>query len=143
MRKIDNKSKTDTRERITILSKKDLQISWFSGGPGAGGQYRNKHDNCCRMYHEESGARSQATEERSRERNLRKAFERLCKTPQMRFWFAKKVYEIRQRETLEQTVEKEIKPENLKYEVKNEEGRWVQVDDSYFETLKAKTEVEQ
>ena len=140
MKYVENKK--DNRERITILTKKDLQISWFSGGPGHGGQHRNKHDNCCRLYHEKSGAKAQGTEERSRERNLRRAFERLCQTAQMRFWFAKKVYEIRQRETLEQTVEKDITPSNLKYEIKNEEGKWVQVDDSYFESPEAKIEIE-
>ncbi len=30
------------------LSKTDFGLDWFSGS-GAGGQYRNKHRNCCRI----------------------------------------------------------------------------------------------
>jgi peptide chain release factor 1 len=32
----------------------DCQIEWFSGS-GAGGQHRNKHQNCCRIRHVPSG----------------------------------------------------------------------------------------
>jgi len=35
-------------------TKKDFKIDWYSGS-GAGGQHRNKHQNCCRIIHIESG----------------------------------------------------------------------------------------
>jgi len=127
------------QQKITLLSKKDLEISWFSGGPGSGGQYRNKHDNCCRIYHLESGARAQGTEERSRAQNLRKAFKRLVETPKMKFWLARKLYELSQQETLEETIEKSLVPENLKFEVKKD-GKWIEVGCEYFDTEEARIE---
>lgn len=58
-------------------TKKDFKIEWYSG-TGAGGQYRNKHQNCCRITHLESGIVSIATD-RERTSNLRNAFQSLAK----------------------------------------------------------------
>jgi len=60
------------------LTKKDFSVEWFSG-QGAGGQHRNKHQNCCRITHKETGLRAQGTEARSRVENQKKAFHRLAK----------------------------------------------------------------
>ena len=60
------------------LTKKDFRIEWFSGS-GAGGQHRNKHQNCCRIIHVESGLRAQGTEHRERSANQRVAFTRLVR----------------------------------------------------------------
>lgn len=58
------------------LIKKDFKIEWFSG-TGKGGQHRNKHQNCCRIIHTQSGLKAQGTESRSRVQNQRLAFTRL------------------------------------------------------------------
>jgi len=60
------------------FTKKDFKIDWFSG-TGAGGQHRNKHQNCCRITHIETGLRAQGTEARERISNQKKAFERLTR----------------------------------------------------------------
>ena len=65
------------REEIH-LTKKDFKLEWYSGS-GAGGQHRNKHQNCCRITHIETGLRAQGTEGRDRITNQRLAFERLAK----------------------------------------------------------------
>lgn len=59
------------------LTKKDFKLEWFSG-TGAGGQYRNKHQNCCRITHIETGLKAQGTEHRERVANQRAAFKRLA-----------------------------------------------------------------
>lgn len=59
------------------LNKKDFKIDWFSG-TGAGGQHRNKHQNCCRITHKESGLTSIGTSHKSREMNKKEAFEELA-----------------------------------------------------------------
>lgn len=60
------------------LTKKDFKLEWYSGS-GAGGQHRNKHQNCCRITHIDTGLKTQATESRERTINQRIAFERLAK----------------------------------------------------------------
>jgi protein subunit release factor B len=59
------------------LTKKDFRIEWYSGS-GAGGQHRNKHQNCCRIIHIESGIKSHGTSSRERSTNQRDAFENLA-----------------------------------------------------------------
>lgn len=59
------------------FTKKDFKIEWYSGS-GAGGQHRNKHQNCCRIIHIESGLKAQGTEARDRVTNQRNAFNRLA-----------------------------------------------------------------
>ena len=60
------------------LTKKDFKLEWYSGS-GAGGQHRNKHENCCRITHLESGLTVNGTETKSRVTNQRTAFNKLAK----------------------------------------------------------------
>lgn len=59
-------------------TKKDFKIDWFSG-TGAGGQHRNKHQNCVRITHIESGITTTGQGFRERSRNFNDAFQRLAK----------------------------------------------------------------
>lgn len=68
------------------LSKKDFKIEWYSG-QGAGGQHRNKHQNCCRITHLDSGITTSGTESRSRVDNQRTAFDRM--TALLNVWYNK------------------------------------------------------
>ena len=129
----------EEKQRINIASKKDFEVSNFCGS-GAGGQARNKVASGTQIKHIESGAIGRASDSRSQDQNKKAAFERLLKDPKWKFWLAKKLYEIQQQETLEQTIERETKPENLKFEVKID-GKWVEVGDSYFNTEEAKIEI--
>lgn len=49
----------------------DITIEWFSG-TGAGGQYRNKHQNSCRVTHIPTGIVA-TSQHRSRQNNLTEA----------------------------------------------------------------------
>ena len=60
------------------LRRKDFKLEWFSG-TGKGGQHRNKHQNCCRITHIETGLKAQGTESRERTANQRAAFSRLAR----------------------------------------------------------------
>lgn len=58
----------------------------------------------------------------------------------MKFWLAKKRFELVQGLTLEQAVESETQPHHFRYEVKNALGQWEVVPDSYFSTQAAQEE---
>lgn len=131
------KPETDTRERVTILSQKDLEISYFCGS-GAGGQARNKVASGVQMRHLESGAIGRASDSRSQWENKRKAFDRLVKDPRMKFWITKRVHEIQAGESIEKEVERTTAPEYLKHEVKNENGQWIEAPADYFDSQPAK-----
>jgi len=49
-----------------------LKIEWYSG-TGKGGQHRNKHQNCCRLTHVETGLMANGTRNKSRAANKRDA----------------------------------------------------------------------
>lgn len=55
------------------LRRKDFTIEWYSG-TGKGGQHRNKHQNCCRIVHNETGIKAQGSSSRDRVTNQRDAF---------------------------------------------------------------------
>lgn len=65
------------REPVFSATKKDFKVDWFSG-QGAGGQHRNKHQNCCRITHKPSGLVGMCQDHKDRPSNQRVAFERLA-----------------------------------------------------------------
>ena len=59
------------------FTKNDFKIEWYSGS-GAGGQHRNKHQNCCRITHLDSGFVERGTGSKSRVSNQKEAFIKLA-----------------------------------------------------------------
>ena len=80
------------RERIEefCYTRKDFVLDWYSGS-GAGGQHRNKHQNCLRLTHIASGITVTAADGRERPANLRRAFERL--RPKLEAWIRAQIGE--------------------------------------------------
>jgi len=60
---------------IKEITEDDCEISWFSGS-GAGGQHRNKHQNCCRLRHIETGI-VESAQCRTRTQSMQQAMESL------------------------------------------------------------------
>ena len=81
------------KELLFSITKKDFQIDFFSGS-GSGGQHRNKHQNCVRLYHPDSGARVTGQSHRSRQQNIKEALQNLLKNGKFKIWHMKKVEEI-------------------------------------------------
>lgn len=131
--------KEESREKITICTSKDFEVSYFCGS-GNGGQARNKVHSGVQIKHIESGAIGRSSDSRSQAENKKAALERLIETPQFKFWFSKKKYELEKMESLEESVEKDCKSDNLKFEIKNKEGKWEEVSESYFNSIEAKNE---
>ena len=104
------------KSKLFSITKKDFRIEYFSG-TGAGGQYRNKHQNCVRLLHTDSGVLVTGQSQRSRQANLREAFNNLVKHSKFKVWFSSKLQEVLTGKTLESKVEEMMTPENLKVEI--------------------------
>ncbi len=138
MHKIET-TQTDNRERVSLATAKDFDVSYFCGS-GAGGQARNKVASGVQIIHRETGAIGRASDSRSQADNKTAAFKRLLETPKMKFWIARKLYEVKQGEKLEETIARDTAPESLKFEIKDAKGQWEEVEASYFEGPAAKEE---
>lgn len=115
-----------TKELLFSVTKKDLEISYFSG-TGGGGQHRNKHQNCVKMYHKNSGARSTGQSSKERKSNLKEAFNSLVESQKFKIWFNERIYEKTNQISIEKEVEDLMSPENLRIEIKEEKGKWKEI----------------
>lgn len=110
------------RTPILTVTLDDCEVQTFRAG-GKGGQNQNKRDTGVRIIHHPSGARGESREERSQLQNKKIALRRLSQTPQFRYWVA---VQTKRFKSDEQWIEEQMAPENLKVEVHDEQGRWVQ-----------------
>lgn len=65
----------DATRAVEAILESDLRYRWYSGS-GAGGQHRNKHQNCLELIHLPTGI-SRSAQTRSRETSRRDAMEAL------------------------------------------------------------------
>ena len=113
------------KELLFSVTKNDLEVDWFSG-TGCGGQYRNKHQNCCRIRHKDSGAIATGQSQRDRVSNLKEAMENLTRSPKFKAWIKVRVGEVTgEKADIEAKVDRAMK--HLKFEVKDEAGNWKEV----------------
>ena len=116
------------KELLFSVTKDDLDIDWFSG-TGCGGQYRNKHQNCCRIRHTDSGAIATGQSQRDRVSNLKEAMEHLPRSPKFKAWVKVRVGGVTgQKADIEAKVDRAMR--HLKFEVKDESGNWKEVQES-------------
>lgn len=70
------KAANSSSKAVAMIDERDIKIQWYSG-TGAGGQYRNKHQNSCRLVHIPTGIQALGTKNRERAANLRDAMQSL------------------------------------------------------------------
>lgn len=106
------------RELAFSVTRKDFDVQTFRVG-GNGGQHRDKTDAGVRIIHRASGARGEATDDRSQARNKATALHRLASSPVFRAWTADQI------SGLDQKVHQMMADEFLKVEVR-QDGEWVE-----------------
>ena len=114
------------REKLLSITKKDLKIDYFSG-TGAGGQHRNKHQNCVRIQHPASGAIATGQSSKSRVDNIRAALTGITEHPKFKLWLAGVAAQISTGKSIEDLVDEAMAAENLRVDY-NEDGKWVPVE---------------
>lgn len=114
------------KELLFSLTKKDFRIDTFRAG-GKGGQKQNKTSSGVRVTHTESGAVGEAREGRSQHQNKELAFKRCVNSSTFKKWHKRKTAEVMLgKSNLERQVEKSMSEENIRVEVKDNIGRWVE-----------------
>ena len=111
------------RELLFSITKKDFTVQTFRSG-GKGGQHQNKTDSGVRIIHNDSGARGECRNHRQQYQNKREALRRLVDSPKFQLWMNIRVNEVLEGKKLEEKLAEQMSPENLKVEVKDEDGRW-------------------
>ena len=109
-------------EPILTLTKKDFDIEYMCGS-GKGGQNRNRRHTAVRIRHIPSGLEATCCDERSQKQNQDKAFAVLGE--RMRTWLrVESLKKLNENRSLMESVERSMRPENLKVEIQNEDGQW-------------------
>lgn len=98
----------------------DCEVQTFRVG-GNGGQHRDKTSAGVRVIHHPSGARGESREDRSQLQNKRKAFRRMAESNLFKIWINR---QLATGPTPEERVAKDLEPDNLRIEVKDDHGRW-------------------
>ena len=122
------KNKNESKQLLFSITRKDLVFQTFRSG-GKGGQHQNTTDSGVRIIHPSSGAVGESRTERSQHQNRKLALQRLVESAKFKVWHARVVNELLGRygtETIDERVDKEMSPHNLKIEVKKD-GKWSQV----------------
>jgi protein subunit release factor B len=123
------------KKLLFSLTKKDFVVEYYNG-TGDGGQNRNKVATACRIHHTASGAMSTCQEERTQKVNRERAFKRLLEKPEFKKWL--KLETARRTGTL-LDIDAEVgrQMRNIKMEVRDENGRFVEVTQAHFDELEA------
>jgi protein subunit release factor A len=104
------------KKLLFSITKKDFDITYFSG-KGGGGQHRNKHKNCVRLKHKDTGIITTGQDEKSLKQNLKNAFIRMTKHPEFNLYIKKRAAgEMLDEHEINKKVDEMMKEENLRIE---------------------------
>lgn len=111
------------RKLIFSVSIHDCRIDTFTvGGHGGGG--KDTSNSGVRVTHEPSGAVGKCGENRSNHLNKRIAFRRMTETKAFKAWHRTTTSRLLGEKSIDERVEEDMHPRNLRVETRNDEGRW-------------------
>lgn len=114
------------KELLVSVTIKDCEVQAFRG-TGAGGQKRNKTSSGIRVVHPPSGAIGKCQENREQHLNKKDAFLKMIETKEFKTWLKLETAKACGRPSIEELVEKQMSPENIKLEIKDSDGRYTEV----------------
>lgn len=114
-----------SKELLFSVTASDCDWQYLRG-TGPGGQKRNKTESKVRCTHRDSGAMGESDETRSQHQNKQKAFLKMSETREFKTWHR---IECARRQgdkiSIDETVNRQMKPKNIRVEVKDVVGRWI------------------
>lgn len=109
------------RTKLFSVGIDDCRVDTFTVG-GHGGAGKDTSNTGVRVTHEPSGAVGKSTESRRQSVNKRTAFHRMGETTAFRAWARLKAAGF---QSIDAWVEDTLKPGNIRVEVMDENGAWV------------------
>ena len=113
-----------TRKPLFSVSIRDCRVDTFTSG-GKGGQHQNRTRTGVRVTHVPSRAVGESRETRSQHTNKQRAFRRMGESKLFRFWAKREAQRLSGQMSIEERVERDMDPSNLRVDVKDGHGRWV------------------
>lgn len=111
------------KQLLFSITLKDCRVDTFSVG-GHGGSGKDTSNTGVRVTHLASGAEGKGVRSRSQLENKRAAFIQMAETPRFRMWLKLEVAKRHGLRTVDQIVDEDMDPSNLKVEVRDPEGKW-------------------
>lgn len=117
-----------TKERELLFSVTAADCEWsYTKGTGCGGQKRNKTSSAVHCTHRPSGAKGYSEASRSQLDNKQDAFRKMAESAEFKKWHhLESLRRSGQMKRIDDIVAEELC--KVKVEVKDEDGKWVQVD---------------
>lgn len=122
------KTNKGPRELIHSITRDDFRWDYYRPS-GNGGQKVQKTSSACRCTHVESGAVGQCQDTRDQAKNRREAFRKCVNTTRFKTWHLMELCRLTGKKTLEEEVEFMMQAKHLKIEIKDENGRWIEIHD--------------
>ena len=121
------------KKLLFCVTKDDCDWQTFRSG-GKGGQHQNKTETGVRCIHRASGAVGEARDSRSQHTNKIEAFQRMVETTTFKNWHkletARRLTDYQSiAQMVEEAVDIAMQPLNIKTEIKDQQGRWIETED--------------
>ena len=114
------------KEKLFSVTLDDCRVDTFrSGGPG--GQHQNKTESGVRITHIASGAIGESRELREQHKNKVLAFRRMAESKTFQLWAKIRVSELLTGKSIDDIVDEQMHPSNLKVEERDENGKWIEI----------------
>lgn len=111
------------KTKLFSVTINDCVVTTFTVG-GHGGAGKDTSNTGVRVVHPLSGAVGIGVDHRSQLRNKQDAFRRMAESKVFQVWAKLKASELQTGKTVEQRVDEDMQPENLKVEIRAEKG-WI------------------
>jgi len=122
-----NSSPNKERKLLFSVTLEDCRVDTFRSG-GKGGQNQNKRDTGVRITHLDSGAVGEARDNRTQDLNKKAAFRRMYSSDKFKAWHKLEAAR-RSGWDIDAEVEKALNPKNIRMDIKDDNGRWVNAKD--------------
>ena len=112
------------KQKLFSVTINDCIVECLASTGGNGGQRKNRRHTAVRITHEPSGAVGFSKDHAHQQPNRELAWRRMAETKQFQVWCRRMAAELITGESIDEAVEREMQPNNIKTEVRNADGKW-------------------